>query len=318
MIVRNLLSLLIILLVSGTLVADDYQLDIEVSPVEAKIGDPVTITYTLTAMEAHSLRIDPVEAGTYFQVKDQKTVEDRDLLGVPRLRRILTIVPFTVGKILIPTRVVEVIDAEGKSTIGSAPPVLFNVVSIIPSGKGPEKAKNIKGIIPFIEEDTSWVWILAVSILVPVIAALIWFMSRSSLPASLKELVKLSPAQRALEELNRLRKTDYLKRGLVKSFYTKLSFILKRYLGLRYHLLALEMTSKELSQEVNSLWQRSKKGTEKFDQILNICDLAKFAKYVPEEREGLSWINATRQMILNTRDDIVDSEGQDMNQGGKE
>ena len=312
---RNIVFVtLVFMALTGSLIADDYAVDITISPAQATVGDEIIITYSLTSLGAHSLRIDPLdeEATAYF-IKEQKVLEERNLLGVPRLRRIVKLVPFETGVMVIPTTIVEVIDAAGKSTIGSAPTAIINVISVSPNEKGPEELKEAFGIIPLEEEDNSLLWIIIIAAGVAIAALFFWMLFRAKVPASLRKLSRLTPAERALEELNGLRKSDLLKKGLSKKFYTDLAFILKRYLGLRYHIMALEMTSAELSRELYPKWKDNDADINEFDGVMNVCDLTKFAKHVPETSQGVAWLDSGKQIVLDTRDDL----GPEKEKGGK-
>lgn len=298
---------------------NDYALDISISPAVMTVGDEVTIVYSLTSLKGHSLRIDPLEEDSEkYLIAQQEIVEELNLMGLPRLKRIIRLIPFETGKIEIPTRVVEVIDAQGNSTVGSTPMLTLNVISIAASEKGPEEVKELQDIIPLPEEDHTWIWISVISGAVIITGLLIWSLFRTAPPASLRDLIKLTPAQRALEDLNELRKSDLLKQGLSKNFYTRLAFILKRYLGLRYRLLALEMTSGELSCQMQDCWRNIDADIKEFDGVMNICDLTKFALFTPPDSESVRWVDATRRIILETRDDLMEVEKQNRNQGGKE
>jgi hypothetical protein len=312
------LALLFAVVLTSMAFADDFVVDISVSPAQVTVGDEVTIVYTLSSIGAHSMRIDAIdeEAEAYF-VKEQNLVDERNLMGVPRLRRVVKLVPFETGVLTLPTTIVESIDAKGASTLGSAPSAVIHVLSVSPGENGPEEVKEAFGIIPYQEEEPNiWLWVIIGVCGLAIASLFVWMLFRAKTPASLRELAKLTPAERALEELNKLRKSDLLKHGLFMKFYTRLAFILKRYLGLRYHVMALEMTSAELSSQMGELWRESEANIKQFDGVMNICDLTKFAKFTPESGQGVGWIDASKQIILDTRDDMGPEKHKD--QGGGE
>jgi hypothetical protein len=97
------------------------------------------------------------------------------------------------------------------------------------------------------------------------------------------ELDERTPYERALDELKELKKKDLLRREKVKEHYVILSEIIKAYLARVYKEKMLEMTSEEIIEYMQkSLDMQTHR---RLINFLEICDLAKFAKYRPAEEE---------------------------------
>ncbi len=112
----------------------------------------------------------------------------------------------------------------------------------------------------------------------------------------------------AIEHLQRLEKENLWQKGEFKKYYTKLTDILRVYIHRRYHLNSLEMTSVELIDELNR-YEQNFNAMNMIQYILNIADLAKFAKYEPINDENIesikysySFINLTKVVDISEED----------------
>lgn len=112
----------------------------------------------------------------------------------------------------------------------------------------------------------------------------------------------------ALEALQRLERENLWQVGKYKLYHSRLTDILRVYIHRRYHINALEMTSNEMIDELNR-YEANNNAMNVISYILNIADLAKFAKYEPENEENvLSMKNAVSYINMTK---VVDIEGDD-------
>lgn len=289
-----------------TVSSNEFIASVNLSPYEVRVGDPVTVTYTVTAINANSIQLDPLPE-TISDAAIINTMDEisENLTGAKAFIRTLTLVPFTVEDLSIPRLGVQVIDESGKSVIGSTPGAVVHVRSVAPGIDGPEEMKSLKGIdIP--PEEFNWtITVIIGSLILIIIASVIWFFIRKRTPSSLQELLNLTPAQRALKDLKGLLHSQLLVTGKHKEFFTKLADITRRYLGLRYHILALEMTSKELCHQLAKSWQHSDEKNRSLGSLLHGCDLVKFAKFIPPEDQGKEGILTAEKIVQSTRDDNI-------------
>jgi hypothetical protein len=128
------------------------------------------------------------------------------------------------------------------------------------------------------------------------------------------------PHEVAYEELQRLAESDYLEKGEIKVYYSEVSDIIRRYIEGRYQIIAMELTTTEVLDQLKSIDIEE----DLFDQIITFlesCDLVKFAKYIPgaEENEEIlklaihivdvtKWIE---QFIEEDIDEGVDSKDEE-------
>jgi hypothetical protein len=102
----------------------------------------------------------------------------------------------------------------------------------------------------------------------------------------------------ALEELRKLKDKKLWQHGQIKQYYTEASEIIRRYVENRFHIMALEQTTDEITIGL----QRTGIGQAACGQVetlLRLADLVKFAKYTP----GITEHEQTMTMAF----DIVES-----------
>lgn len=115
------------------------------------------------------------------------------------------------------------------------------------------------------------------------IAAFIYFRKRKKR----KEEPALSPrlaeeiARDALKALKEMRLTE---KGLIKEYYIRLSDIIRAYIENRYRISAMDRTTWELFQEMKSN-RIERLHVDRISDFLEECDMVKFAKYTPGQKE---------------------------------
>ena len=109
----------------------------------------------------------------------------------------------------------------------------------------------------------------------------------------------------ALEKLEELRNKKLWQNNQTKQFYIELSDIIREYIEFRFDVLALEMTTDETISGLKLSGMEDSK-TQSLRQLLQMSDLAKFAKYTPISNENehcfdiaRTFVNATLVMPLD-------------------
>lgn len=157
--------------------------------------------------------------------------------------------------------------------------------------------KEIKPIrkAPFVWTDFLWIlWlVLAVALFLALIGLIIYLIVKKKKKGYIFKPPVVLPAHvRASKELDKLKSEKIWQQGREKEFYSKLTYILRRYIYEREGINAMEMTSGEI---LNNIRQISDVDSvyENLKQILSTADLVKFAKYKPYPDENdLSMVNA--------------------------
>jgi hypothetical protein len=108
------------------------------------------------------------------------------------------------------------------------------------------------------------------------------------------------PDEEALEALDALAGSGLAERGAWKDFFTELSFVIRRYVGRRYGVEALERTVDELSERLERL---STPGLERraLARVLFEAEQVKFARYTPPPEAGAEALAWARAMVEATR-----------------
>ncbi len=106
--------------------------------------------------------------------------------------------------------------------------------------------------------------------------------------------------QRALEALEALRRQNLPGAGKIKEYYFRLSDIIRRYIEERFEIRAPEMTTEEFLSNLRSSGILS--GTHKnlLKEFLNLCDIVKFAKYGPVQKEIDQSFAAALKLVKET------------------
>lgn len=105
----------------------------------------------------------------------------------------------------------------------------------------------------------------------------------------------------ALRELKKLKQLKLSEKGKIKEYYSKLSEILKKYIEQRFYIKTLERTSTEILNDFEISKILKEKLLINLQKLLNIADLAKFAKYKPSQNSNIENYNLTEDFVNQTK-----------------
>ena len=116
------------------------------------------------------------------------------------------------------------------------------------------------------------------------------------------------PHEIAMDELNALREEKLWQNNRVKEYYTRLTDIVRSYLGRRYGMDALESTSEELLATVRMLKlpKEQADAEKRLKELLSLADLVKFAKYIPMETDHDICFSKAVQIVELTKEKPMD------------
>lgn len=135
-----------------------------------------------------------------------------------------------------------------------------------------------------------------IAVLIGAIYGLRWLRK----PKIVEPLPLPEPEELALKELNELIALNLLEKGDLDRYYTKMSEILRRYLGLRFQIYALEFTTEEILQSLKDKWL-DHYAYQMVKEFLEECDLVKFARYEPEPKARYEILPKAKRIIELTR-----------------
>jgi hypothetical protein len=110
----------------------------------------------------------------------------------------------------------------------------------------------------------------------------------------------IPPQQWAMQELDRISALSLASQHEVEQFYTLLSDVLRKYLEARYQVRAQEQTTAEFIAAIQHSPHLTTEEQHTLHEVLERCDLAKFAREIPPAEECQATIAAARGLIAQT------------------
>ena len=108
----------------------------------------------------------------------------------------------------------------------------------------------------------------------------------------------------AYEELERIEGFNLIEQGLIKEFYTEVSEVIRRYVGHRYFIITMELTTAELVDSMMDA-EIDEEHVETIRSFLEECDLVKFAKYIPPRAIIYELVPKARAIVAATQETIL-------------
>jgi len=281
---RKISISLILLLLCKPLFAEPVDLKVKVDKDKITIGDKVK--YEVIVEYDNGVEIEPYAPGKNlgeFEVKDYKVdIPRKTKSGRFVSRAVYTIATFTTGEFTIPALKIKYKGADKQKKEIASDEIKINVESVKPSPNDTDDIRPLKGPA----EIKSWffAWLLAASVLlVSAVAAFIYFKKKKRKEE--KPALPPRPAEEiAKDALKTLKEMQLVEKGLIKEYYIRLSDILRTYIENRYRIFAMDRTTWELFQEMRSK-RMERRHVDRINNFLEDCDMVKFAKYTPGQKE---------------------------------
>ena len=249
-------------------------------PAVITVGDPVRLVVTVShTADARVVWPDPFELDP-FELVDMRLLEP-----VPRTRvrssAELTLTAFELGELTLPAFEVEVVDAAGDTVRLATDAAVVRVESVGRDEGG--DIRDIKGplAIPF-SVVTLLPWLAGLAGLVILGVAVYRRYRRRQRPEVPAPVVPARPAHEiALESLDALEASGLLELGEVKTYHIRVSDVMRVYAEDRFGVEAMEMTTGGVLDGLRRTGALSGVVAD-FRQLLDRCDLVKFAKFRPD------------------------------------
>ena len=268
------------------------------------IGD--LIRYTVTVTHDEKVQVEMPGTGANlggFEIRNYKVEDPRKQNGQVFSTATYTISTFITGEFVIPPLTV-VYQLPGDTTRHF---LSTDKIKIVVESVKPSEAGDIKDIKPPLEIPRNW-WLLArnVGIGLLIIAMAVsgwigyrrWKQGKGLIPV--RQTPPRPPHEIALEALDRLRNSGFLENGEIKAFYIELSEVIRRYVEGRYFIIAMEMTTTEVLQNLSGA-SVTEEEMNLFRVFLEQCDLVKFAKYIPSPDENEAALNEAHDIVEKTK-----------------
>ena len=260
------------------------------SPAEVTIGDRISYTVTVkhkpgetvTFALPDSVRLLP------FVVIGREVKKSREQRSVLRTE----LASFDVGEYALPAVTVTVRDTSGnKKTEQVAPSGTLTVTALTDSS-----VTELLPIKPLKQPHRPWtdyLYPLLVVTIVITVLAFTWYFVRKRVK-SVSE--PLDPVKDALRKIRKLEKK--LEKGMLpEECCEQLSFLIREYLEVKYHIRAFEEVTSEIEEELSS---RSVPHAAVLAGTLHQADLVKFAESRPGKEECAEYLGKTKGAISNS------------------
>ncbi|MEG1937263.1 MAG: hypothetical protein RR132_06940 [Rikenellaceae bacterium] len=271
------------------------------------IGDQPTITVTVDKDIAHIIdfpdfdgyiapNIELIEQSKIDTLKQDKRRE--------RLTRIYKFTTFEAGNYSIGGFPVMYIDKNIVDTIYSLDSIRFFVKTIaIDTTKDEIYTVKAPLKMPITwAEIQKYVWFSLLGLLI--LAALYYVIKRLRQNKSLlPQKPKLPPHILAINELEKIKKENLWQSGKVKLYYTRVTDVIRDYLGERFGVNAKEMTTDEILSIMEEQISKKGKDYQMLQELLRLSDLVKFAKLEPSPMDNQSAFDNAYYFIEVTKKD---------------
>lgn len=280
------------------------KLSVEIDRAEVTIPEQLKLTITAEAELGVDVELpDLGERVGAFDVVDHTDAEPvKDGFRVRR-RRVYTLDSFVPGRCDVPAVTVEFADrrekADGSRTaykdVVTTEPIPVTVKAGLADVKGPVT-------VPMPGWQKLLLWVIgAVAAMVGIaLFARWWRRHRKETERELPWAVRLSAHEWALGELDKLVAEDLIGRGEVQEFYYRINGLLRRYIELRFDLMAGEQTSEEFIRALQHSPLFDEDHKEVLRRFVRACDPVKYARRQPGTDE-IDWVQAAaRDFVLET------------------
>ena len=271
------------------------------NPEDITVGDPVQLRLQIEVDENLHIYLDPIDSSGHEHLEaDKPQVKqikpENSPMGKARYEIIYPLRAFVVGTHTLAPITIRYTDTDGDSRSIQTPAYLFDVRSV----KSPSdtEMKGIKG--PWSVPRNWFIFILAVSLVIIVVGALIFFYLRRrarSLDLHPEMAPQRQPHEIAYEQLNRIEGMNWVAQGEMKIYHTEISHVIRAYIAVRYHIPALELTTQELLDRL----QHADVPKELVQHFFSSCDLVKFARYSPTKPEAHERMEEARRIVDETK-----------------
>jgi|TARA_B110000879_G_C11179371_1_gene517556 hypothetical protein len=161
------------------------------------------------------------------------------------------------------------------------------------------------------EDYKIWFYLLGFALLAPLLIKLFWGRKKDEEITVEKEII-IPAHKKALTALQSLKSKELWQSGNIKKYQSELTDIVRRYLGDRFNVNALEMTTDEISRALRNK-DFDTKHSVTLQRILTIADLVKFAKATPPLEINAEFMDEAVAFVESTKKEDVEDLKTDMN-----
>lgn len=282
---------------------------VELSPKKPRLGDPLTLTLTVTAQPGVTVEMPPFgEAlGRFTIVSFTPRTETAADGRVTHTQRYVLDAPMS-GRQRIPSLRVEFTDARpGQGPDGGTEStheiltdeLALDITSVLPEGQVESELRGLRGPL---DESVARAQKLRYALIPLALLLLVaGVLLARSLRRRARQRVRISAYDVAMRRLSTLQRRGWPKQDEADPWYVELSDIVRRYIEDRYGVRAPELTTEEFLREARQQLRMQSSHRELLEAFLSTCDRVKFAGYRPGESESQQALQAAQRFIDDTR-----------------
>lgn len=264
------------------------------------IGDAILFSISIEWEKGiNILKVDPSPALGVFEIQDIHQSKETKL-SKTRLKReySYTLSTFDTGDYEIPPFKITYTTKDKQEKTAYSLPIKIHVKSVAGTADSKTEIKDIKAPAKLPSPPT-WKIMGAIAIFILLIGLpLAYYIRKRILIAKgliKEEVISRPPEEIAKEGLEKLaaEADEILSKGLFKEFYTRVSEILRVFIGRKFNINAIDMTSYELMLSIPEFIEKEDVISDLRD-FLDEADFVKFAKYLPS-------IDMAKQMLVKVQ-----------------
>lgn len=295
MVKKTILSFLLLLSVSGVVAQDVPKIDIQLSRDTIMIGDQIDLMLIVDKGVEQQVMIPVITTESTegkIEVIGEPIVDTLELDGsMVKFKVTHKITSFESGIYNIEPFPMLYVNDNSTDTILSNPISLlvdtylidtatYVMHDITPILKEPFTLNELKYIV----KDALKSPFTYIGLLLAIIILLIWYLYRRHKNKNVYVKPQEPPHITAIKELEIIANEKLWENSQYKTYFTKITDVIRIYIDARYGVNAMELTSKEIFDAFNSIDVPSKE-MERLKELLLLSDFVKFAKAKPTEDE---------------------------------
>jgi hypothetical protein len=272
---------------------------VEVSPRKVTVGDPVEVVINTGVPPGASVVWPSAEDFAPAELIKRDTLEFR----TDRQSLKFTISLFQIGKVELPRLKLLFNNSSGADTTWVEPGSI-EVTSVLDPRDTTADIRDIKPPVRLawtFRDIMPYIMVVVILVILGVVGYILWRRWRKA--KGLEPEFKLPPPPpevTAMRKLEELRIKKLWQSGFIKEYHSELSEIIKEYIGGRYQINALEMTTSDLL-DLRSQWPVEDEPYRWVRRILITADLVKFARFKPDPHENDKCLESAFTVVEQTK-----------------
>jgi len=275
------------------------------SSTEILLGDQ--FTYELLAEYDKGYKVlqvePPLELGK-FEILEVKPATREEKKGDRLFKSYsFTLSTYETGEFEVPAFSVTYMTPSGAEKKAQTQPIKIKVREILKTAEDTHDVRDIKRPLDILPKPYLRNFLIATLAGILILGTIVYLVRRHILAKRKQEPEEWIPPrpieELALEELDALERSPLLAAGKIKEYYSRLSEIVRIYLGRRFHINIIDMTSYETLHALED--KDIREGIHKLmEDFFDTCDLVKFAKYRPQDTEHGRTMEQARLVVRET------------------